>query len=319
MNPDPITAATATVPTAAASTSTPQSGSFRTFPIVKTPTPPSRFCKSGNPFEPNRPLHLSFINSPSLFHQPATPQKCSTQSVLEWTVDEISVLNPANIEAHETQFVSSIDAETDAKEQAAIATFFKNGIIAPSPDDCPLRSQKIVLRKMTMTDNLDSCDISSPTELTPPSILPNKDALRPNFAYTQHQQTTPTKDCDRSSNVTMEHTPTIDHDACNELLLRKLFPTTVAINVSADSAEFECDLQSDSPAPQTPEMQLTDMRSVRSMMSPQDIDEHKSPLDILLDGSGRQSFGCLSPISIDDPMNASSPQPKNSTIITGER
>lgn len=65
--------------------------------------------------------------SPSLFHRPATPQLCSTQ--FEWTIDEVSSLNPANVEAHETQFVSVVDPEFEAKAQAAITTFFKEGII----------------------------------------------------------------------------------------------------------------------------------------------------------------------------------------------
>lgn len=69
------------------------------------------------------------INSPSLFHRPATPQLCSTQLEFEWTIDEVSSLNPANVEAHETQFVSVIDPEVEAKAQAAISSYFKEQII----------------------------------------------------------------------------------------------------------------------------------------------------------------------------------------------
>lgn len=54
---------------------------------------------------------------------------CSTQLEFEWTIDEVSSLNPANVEAHETQFVSSEDPETEAKAQAAISSFFKDRII----------------------------------------------------------------------------------------------------------------------------------------------------------------------------------------------
>lgn len=50
---------------------------------------------------------------------------CSTQLEFEWTIDEVSSLNPANVEAHETQFQSVVDPEFEAKAQAAISTYFK--------------------------------------------------------------------------------------------------------------------------------------------------------------------------------------------------
>lgn len=65
--------------------------------------------------------------SPSLFHRPNTPQMSSTH--FEWTIDEISSLNPASFEAHETQFVSMTDPDTDAKAQAAISSFFREQVI----------------------------------------------------------------------------------------------------------------------------------------------------------------------------------------------
>lgn len=54
---------------------------------------------------------------------------CSTQLEFEWTIDEVSSLNPANVEAHETQFVSVVDPELEAKAQAAISSYFKEQII----------------------------------------------------------------------------------------------------------------------------------------------------------------------------------------------
>lgn len=54
---------------------------------------------------------------------------CSTQLEFEWTIDEVSSLNPANVEAHETQFVSVVDPELEAKAQAAISSYFKETII----------------------------------------------------------------------------------------------------------------------------------------------------------------------------------------------
>lgn len=68
------------------------------------------------------------VCSPSLFRAPATPQASSTQWD-GWNIDEISSLNPANIEAHETQFESSSDPKMEAKNQANIFTFFKETII----------------------------------------------------------------------------------------------------------------------------------------------------------------------------------------------
>lgn len=50
---------------------------------------------------------------------------CSTHLEFEWTIDEVSSLNPANVEAHETQFQSIVDPEFEAKAQAAICTYFK--------------------------------------------------------------------------------------------------------------------------------------------------------------------------------------------------
>lgn len=54
---------------------------------------------------------------------------CSTQLEFEWTIDEVSSLNPVNVEAHETQFVSVVDPELEAKAQAAISSYFKERII----------------------------------------------------------------------------------------------------------------------------------------------------------------------------------------------
>lgn len=68
-----------------------------------------------------------FNYSPSLFHRPSTPQLSSTH--FEWTIDEMSSLNPASFEVHETQFASTTDPDTEAKAQAAISSFFREQII----------------------------------------------------------------------------------------------------------------------------------------------------------------------------------------------
>lgn len=65
--------------------------------------------------------------SPSLFHRPSTPQMSSTH--FEWNIDEMSSLNPASFEAHETQFTSTTDPDVEAKAQAAISSFFREQVI----------------------------------------------------------------------------------------------------------------------------------------------------------------------------------------------
>lgn len=152
-----------------------RNGTFHSLPIVNTPTPPSRYRKMDkidNPFESyiTERLHKPLIDrygvraylervayliwriyavcllivscvvcSPSLFRAPATPQTCSGQWD-GWNIDEISSLNPANIEAHETQFESSSDPKMEAKNQADIFTFFKETIIGKGRSSSPTRS-----------------------------------------------------------------------------------------------------------------------------------------------------------------------------------
>lgn len=62
-----------------------------------------------------------------MFHRPSTPQLSSTH--FEWTIDEMSSLNPASFEAHETQFTSTTDPDVEAKAQAAISSFFREQVI----------------------------------------------------------------------------------------------------------------------------------------------------------------------------------------------
>lgn len=128
----------------------------------------------------------------------------------------------------------------------------------PSPDDCPIRDQKIILAKNNK-DNQQALrmmrDNSCQTELTLPPILPKhvEDVLRPYFTFMQDQQNTLSVDCDSSFNVTtMPYASSIDHDARDASLRRKLFQTVA--NTSDHSTEYERDVHLDSPAPQTPEM-----------------------------------------------------------------
>lgn len=208
------------------------------------------------------PSSIGAHASPSLFHRPSTPQLCSTQ--FEWTIEDVSSLNPANVEVHETQFMSTTDPETEAKAQAAINSYFKEQIIVPSPIDCVLRNQKIILKDDTFVsktaDRLPATakqpttrDGCCQTELTFPSILPKsvEDILRPYFTYTNDQQQTPSKICDKTNT-------TMDQEIRDASLRRKLFETSFN---SSDSGNFQqIELADDlSPPPKSPELINTEV------------------------------------------------------------
>lgn len=68
----------------------------------------------------------------------------STQ--FEWTIDDVSSLKPANVEAHETQFISSqIDPAEEAKVQAAISSYFKDKLIGSYLFSAQLRLNKMLI------------------------------------------------------------------------------------------------------------------------------------------------------------------------------
>lgn len=155
--------------------------------IVCTP-PPKRLQKVRNPFEGalTDRLHLPLIASPSLFQcQSRTPQLSSTK--FEWDIEEVSQLKPADVEPHETQFHDSPDPEQESKAQLAISAFFKESHLVPSPVDCPLRRQRIILNEIDGNTPISnktkplSRDCEVQTELTLPPVLPKalEEALRP--------------------------------------------------------------------------------------------------------------------------------------------
>jgi protein aurora borealis len=70
-------------------------------------------------------LSLTFPTSPSLFQHVMTPKKqVPEDQEFHWDIDEVSCINPANFQPHETQFKERIDPESEARAQAAITTFF---------------------------------------------------------------------------------------------------------------------------------------------------------------------------------------------------
>lgn len=81
-----------------------------------------------NPFENqlHERLHLPMISSPSLFQTLATtPGKTPKLQRFEWTIDELSSLNPMHLTPHETQFCEDLDPIREAQAQAAINAFFQ--------------------------------------------------------------------------------------------------------------------------------------------------------------------------------------------------
>lgn len=230
---------------------------------------------------------------------------CSTQLEFEWTIDEVSSLNPANVEAHETQFQSINDPETEAKAQAAISSFFKEQIIVPSPVDCPHRDKKLILNfnnsfsESWMATVKNKRDGYCQTELTLPPILPKEveDALRPFFTFTQSQQQTPSKDKDCDKTVDRagggDNNDSIDHDARDASLRRKLFQPFASESDTSPPTEYERVVLLDSPTPRTPELELRNIQGTRC----DGIDDNQAALNSSISPINRESFGNYSPIS----------------------
>lgn len=203
-------------------------------------------------------IQILSINSPSIFNRPSTPQLQSTQ--FEWTIEEISSLGPANVEAHHSQFHQTPNPEYEAKAQAVIKRYFQNNVIAPSPIACPNRMKKLIHSNDSEFDSpcirpsilpMRSCkmrDGIAQTELTFPPNLPKEieDILQSFCTYTDDQQ--------QSS---LYHQSYIDHEARDASLRRKLFKTNLDSSSSSCSDPFNIDdynLDKLSPPPKSPDI-----------------------------------------------------------------
>uniref|UniRef100_A0A336KAC7 Protein aurora borealis n=1 Tax=Culicoides sonorensis TaxID=179676 RepID=A0A336KAC7_CULSO len=280
---------------------------FHLIPVINTSSSsPSctRFPKIVNPFEQHLAdrLHLPVICSPSLFHRPATPQLSSTQ--FEWTIDDVSSLAPAKVEVSELQFQQCHDPELEERAQAAINSYFKENEIVPSPMDCQLRNQKIVLRNessiyMSSINGSGSKRVRNgicQTELTFPPILPKEieDLLSTFCTFTQDQQQSLTpNDCDT----------TVDYEARDLSLRRKLFDVSVGPSTSdLHDSLHDIDLQALSPPPKTPELDKQRIKNrTRNFGTPlgsrSNILSENSPINISISPVKNDTFGSLSPIS----------------------
>uniref|UniRef100_A0A182JY90 Protein aurora borealis n=1 Tax=Anopheles christyi TaxID=43041 RepID=A0A182JY90_9DIPT len=289
------------------------SNRFNLLPVLQTP--PSRIFKGRivNPFEPHlvERLHLPMIGSPSLFHRPSTPQNSSITQ-FEWTIDEVSSLGPVNVEPHETQFIETPDPVAEARVQAAISTYFKEHSIVPSPIDCPLRNQKIVLSKDSSTSTSSGSgtgtskrkvrDGISQTVLSFPPHLPKEieDVLQKYLTYNEDQQQKYDTVLDESS------ASSVDHDARDASLRRKLFNTSAVIE-DADSdaggaSRFgnsidDFDLRALSPAPDSPEVVVGGEQASEQDLKRSRYYGSQEMLNHIPESDADSSFGALSPIS----------------------
>ncbi|CAD7005778.1 unnamed protein product [Ceratitis capitata] len=272
-------------------------------------TPPAkRFHRIKNPFEPvlaDR-LHLPLIASPSLFQRPTTPQLSSTQ--FEWNIDEVSSLKPANVEPHETQFHDSPDPDYEAKAQSAISSYFKDNQIVPSPVDCQLRSQRIILSELNSNTPITKPgrrirDCGTQTELTLPFILPPdlEEALMPYF----HPQLALADryNCEIEAQIrfSSESNMSISNDAKDVSLRRKLFDLNNIV-VLDEAGTPTTDTKSITKHPNS-------SPTSNGGNSRDSGGNHFAIVGKLSDSMDKSSFGSLSPISASDGLSNSPHSP----------
>ncbi|XP_067647750.1 protein aurora borealis [Eurosta solidaginis] len=276
--------------------------------------PPKRFHRIRNPFEPvlAERLHLPLIASPSLFQRPTTPQLSSTQ--FEWNIDEVSSLQPANVEPHETQFHDSPDPEYEAKAQSAISSYFKENQIVPSPVDCPLRSQRIILSELNSNTPITKPgrrirDCGTQTELTLPVILPRalEEALMPYFQPHLSVADRYVCDMDTQMRLSSDTNSLSFHETKDMSLRRKLFDINNIVVIGEEGGR-------------TPTREAkTKMSLSNSSPSSTGGSAHHVQFAIigkLSDSLDKSSFGSLSPISAYDCLSNSpqSPQSNRSAL-----
>lgn len=227
-----------------------------------------------------------------MFQRPNTPQLSSTQ--FEWTIEEVSSLKPAHVEPHETQFHDSPDPELEAKAQSAISSYFKEQQIVPSPIDCPLRSQRIMLSEINGNTPLskpgrrirDGC---TQTELTLPPVLPLalEEALKP---YFQPHLAGKGNELKKSYNA----------DAKDTSLRRKLFDMQNIVVVENENQQL---IQ---PLLKTKHANHSAYHHSNSSPISMNSLQHTAIVGKLSDSLDKSSFGSLSPISASDSLSPNS-------------
>lgn len=162
---------------------------FYLMPSVSTP--PSRFMKIKNPFEPlvNEKLHTHFV-SPSIMF--AKRQHTTPSEKFRWNIDDISSFKPADIdETSIDQHEQTEDPTLESYVQSKIDMFFNTKEIVPSPFTQPITLQSLI-KENDSTDNkpITMKNNSAQTILTLPPVLPLdlEEMLKPYFTYTENQQ-----------------------------------------------------------------------------------------------------------------------------------
>ncbi|KAG5671716.1 hypothetical protein PVAND_001896 [Polypedilum vanderplanki] len=262
-----------------------------------------------NPFENSQlheKLHLPVISSPSLFYAPSTPKNNSAKlEVFEWTIEELSNLNPVNVIPHETQFRSEeTDPDKEAQVQAAISSFFNEQKVVPSPINTSttscLRNKFELNRQSTPTAAITNAekyfnfnnkrDVTTQTACSFPTNLPQEiEDLLKKYQYNDESCNTNKNADDEEHEINESSSDQSMMDIST--LRRKLFinPETPERN-GIQNESFAIDLTNLSPAPRTPEFSQKNIHTSVADITTKTNDIEEEQINSSL-------FGELSPIS----------------------
>ncbi|KAK4876342.1 hypothetical protein RN001_012764 [Aquatica leii] len=160
---------------------------FRLLPSISTP--PSRIFKVKNPFESNltERLHRS-VFSPSVFNV----QTSKTEEKFKWTIEDISLLKPADIDEGSVGQFEGVDHDPDVEltAQARIEAYFNEKHIVPSPFNIAINNVPLLSESDKQKNFKEVVDGTAQTILSLPPVLPEhvEAVLKPFFSYTSDQQ-----------------------------------------------------------------------------------------------------------------------------------
>ncbi|CAH1787866.1 unnamed protein product [Owenia fusiformis] len=155
---------------------------FKTPSGVQYSSPANRTPSVGptpNPFEAHLMDRMDMpMFSPNVFAKTSTPSsddKATPNKLFQWNIDQKAVLYPADIdEMPNQQSTITHDHETENNVQSQIDTFFKSGIIAPSPWSGAKEGKGSVLRGINSEDKSAS---PACTSLSGSLVLPGKKSV----------------------------------------------------------------------------------------------------------------------------------------------